>query len=336
MRFGSLRKTRVEIMIKFGGSVQNPIRHEMLAKTVLEMERLGFDSAWFEDHLVISLGSVYMKAQKVIPLSIMAPPLLECWTTLSWLAGQTSKIRLGTLVLCNLFRYPSVLAKMASTLDVISNGRLEFGIGAGYWKPEFEMHSIPLPNHTTRIERLAEAVQIIKSMWTKEVTDFDGKYYSVKQVLNNPKPVQKPHPPILIGGRGAKLMKVAAQLADNWNLPGSIPLTPEEYGEMAGTFDEYCREAGRSPREVVKSMMCTRCLIDRNEDRARERARRYKPDHESMDYFMKRLIGTPEQCIEKLNALKDKGIGYFLVDFAEPTDFRSMELFAEEVIPAVK
>lgn len=323
-------------MIQFGGSLQNPITHQNLTETVLELERVGFDAVWFEDHLVITLGSVYMKKHKHIPLSVMEPPLLECWTTLSWLAAQTKKIRLGTLVLCNEFRYPSVMAKMASTLDVISNGRLEFGIGAGYWKPEFEMYGIPLPNHTTRLERLVEGVQIIKSMWTKEVVDFEGKHYILKQALNNPKPVQKPHPPIMIGGRSQKLMKVAAQLADNWNFPGAVALTPEEYGDMANTFDEYCRQAGRSPKEVVKSMMCTRCIIDKNEDKVREKVKRLKPEWVPTDLFMKRLIGTPQQIIEKLNSFKDQGVGYFIIDLAESMDFKSWELFAEEVIPSVK
>ena len=322
-------------MVKFGAFIENPINHDILAKTVLEMERLGFDSAWLEDHLVTTPGLHYMKAHKVIPLSVMAPPVLECWTTLSWLAGQTRRIRLGTLVLCALFRYPSLLAKMAATLDVVSNGRLEFGIGAGYWKPEFEMYGIRLPNHATRMEQLAEAVQICKSMWTKEVADFEGKHYKVKHALNNPKPVQKPHPPILIGGRSEQIMKVAARLADNWNLASPWALMPEEYGRIAHTFDEYCRQAGRSPNEVVKSLG-VRCLIGKNGDLAREKAKRYKPDHETKDYFMKRLIGTPEQCIEKLNGLKEEGAEYFTVHFYEPTDFNQLKLFAEEVIPAVR
>jgi probable F420-dependent oxidoreductase len=323
-------------MVKFSGSLQNPMNHDVLAKTVLEMERLGFDSVWFEDHLIISLGSTYMKAHKVIPLSVMAPPVLESLTTLSWLAGQTRKIRLGTLVLCALFRNPSLLAKMASTLDVVSNGRLEFGIGAGYWKPEFEMYGIPLPKHSTRIEMLAEAIQIIKAMWTNDVADFEGKYYHVKQVLNNPKPVQKPHPPILIGGKGEKIMRVAAQLADNWNLPGAISPSPDEYGRIADTFDEYCRQAGRSPKHITKSIMCTKCIIDDDEGKVRDKIKRFKPEWQSMEAFMKRLIGTPQQWIDKLNAFKVRGIEYFIIDFAEPTDFNQLRLFAQEVVPAVK
>jgi alkanesulfonate monooxygenase SsuD/methylene tetrahydromethanopterin reductase-like flavin-dependent oxidoreductase (luciferase family) len=324
-------------MIKFGGFLENPINHELLAKTTLELEKAGFHSVWLEDHLVISPGlpNDYKKAHKRIPLSLLAPSMLECWTTLSWLAGKTSRIRLGTLVTCNLFRYPSVLAKMASTFDIFSEGRLELGLGAGYWKPEFEMYGIPLPDHVTRMERLAEAVQIINSMWTKEVTDFSGKYYTVKGALNNPKPVQKPHPPILIGGSGQRLMKCAAQFADNWNFPVQPTLTPEEYGPVAATFDEYCRQVGRSPKEVVKSMMF-RCIIDKKIDRVREKVKRLKPDWESLDVFMKRLIGTPQQCIEKLNAFKEKGLEYCIIHFEDATDFESMELFAEEVIPALK
>ena len=325
----------MKAVVKIGGAYDNPISHDMLAKITLEMETLGYDSIWIEDHLVVTPGLHYMKTHKVIPLSVMAPSALECWTTLPWLAAQTRKIRLGTFVTCNLFRYPSVLAKMASTFDVLSNGRLELGLGAGYWKPEFEMYGIPLPNHAERIERLVEGVQIIKGMWTKEVADFEGKYYTVKGALNNPKPVQKPHPPILLGGRGEKLMRAAAQHADSWNLPAPFPLAPEEYGRIADTFDEYCRQAGRSPNEVVKSLG-VRCLIDKDGDRAKEKAKRFKPEWETMEDFMKRPIGTPEQCIEKLNGLKDKGVGYFTVQFYEPTDLNQLRLFGEEVIPGIR
>lgn len=322
-------------MVRFGNFLENPVSHDTLAKVTLETERLGFDSVWLEDHLVVTPGSQYMKRHKVIPLSVMAPSLLECWTTLSWLAGQTRRIRLGTLVTCNLFRNPSLLAKMACTLDVLSNGRLELGLGAGYWKPEFEMYGIPLPSHRERMERLTEGVRIVKKMCSDETADFAGKYYTVKAALNNPKPVQKPYPPITIGGSSAPVMKVAAQLADNWNYPAPFSLTPEEYAKIAGTFDGYCREANRSPKEVVKSLG-VRCLIDRNKDKARERAKQFRPEWESTEDFMKRPIGTPEKIIEKLNALKDKGADYFIVHFCEPADLTSLQLFAEEVIPAVR
>jgi alkanesulfonate monooxygenase SsuD/methylene tetrahydromethanopterin reductase-like flavin-dependent oxidoreductase (luciferase family) len=327
-------------MVGFGSQINNsPISNtgdlESLLKITLELERLGFDSAWNWDHMVISLGSDYLKIHKEAPLSAMASPVLECWTMLSWLAANTRKIRLGPLTVGNLFRYPSVLAKTTSSFDVVSNGRLEFGIGTGYWKAEHEMYGIPLQNLTTRIERLAEAVEIIKSMWTKDVTDFEGKYYTMKQALCNPKPLQKPHPPILIGGRSQGLMKLAAKLADNWNVPFALSVTPEEYGEMADRFDDYCRQVGRSPKDIVKSIGI-RCIIDKNPEKVREKAKRLKPEWETMDGFMKRLIGTPEQCVEKLNSFKDKGMGYFIVQFLEYGDLKSMELFAEEVIPAVK
>jgi len=325
-------------MIRFGGYLENPwTDHRCLARTVLEMERLGFDSVWMEDHMVMSLGSEYLKTHKrTPPLSVMASPVLECWTMLSWLTPQTRSIRLGTLTLNNLLRYPSVLAKMSSTLDVVSNGRLEFGIGAGYWKPEFEMYGIPVPTLSTRIEQLVEGIQIIKSMWTKEVTDFTGKHYTVKQALNNPKPVQKPHPPITIGGRSRNLMGIAAQFADNWNAPSAVSLTPEQYGLMAATFNECCTQAGRSPKEIVKSINI-RCIVETNPHKLREKVKRFKPEWESEDSFMNRLIGLPEQCVEKLNKFKDKGAEYFIVHFLDATeDSRSMELFAEEIIPAVK
>jgi alkanesulfonate monooxygenase SsuD/methylene tetrahydromethanopterin reductase-like flavin-dependent oxidoreductase (luciferase family) len=323
-------------MVRFGVDLEKIVDYEALTRTVSELERLGFNSVWVEDHLVTSLGSEYLLSHEDVPVSELALPVLECWTTLSWLAAQTRRIRLGTLVLCNLFRPPSVLAKMASTFDVLSNGRLEFGLGGGYWEPEFKMYGIPMPNLRTRMEQLVESIQIIKSMWTQDVTDFEGKHYSVRHALNMPKPVQKPHPPILIGGRSERLMKVAAQLADNWNLPGAVSPTPEEYNQMVSTFDEYCRQASRSPKDVVKSILFQSCIVDKNKDRLKEQVRRLKPEWQSTDAFMKRLIGTPEQCIEKLNSFRDSGVQYFIVAFADATDLGSMQLFAEEIIPAIK
>ena len=172
-----MNKTKIGVFLPFY-AFKSPQTFERVRNVVLECERLGYDSIWLDDHLM------YGKT-----------PILECWTTLSALASLTAKIRLGTMVLCNSYRNPALLAKMAATLDVISNGRLELGIGAGVQKDEHEAYGIPFPKPSERIERMKEAVEIIKKLWTEENANYQGKYYTVNEAVCLPKPLQKPHPP---------------------------------------------------------------------------------------------------------------------------------------------
>ena len=182
-----------------------------LRDVVLECEQLGYDSVWLDDHLMMG-----------------TTPILECWTTLSALSTVTEKIRLGTMVTCNSFRNPALLAKMAATLDNISNGRLELGIGAGVQKNEHYAYGFPFLAPKSRIERLNEAVEIIKKLWTEEKANYSGKYYSIRDTVCEPKPLQKPHPSIVIGGCGEKLtLRVTTQHADRYDW-GYLP-SLEEY-----------------------------------------------------------------------------------------------------------
>ena len=160
-----------------------------IEKIALNAEKIGFDSIWSSDHLFL-----HDKAEEI--------NCMEAWTLLSALASKTNKLRLGTLVTCNSYRYPSILAKIASTVDSISNGRLEFGIGAGWKEIEYKAYGIPFPSVKERFDRLEEALQIIKLLWTEPKVTFTGRYYSIKDAFSAPKPVQNPHPPIFIGGTG--------------------------------------------------------------------------------------------------------------------------------------
>ena len=183
----------------------------LLRDAVLECERLGYDSVHLDDHLMYG-----------------ATPVLECWTKLSAFAAVTTKIRLGTTVLCSSFRNPALLAKMASTLDVVSNGRLDLGIGAGVQEDEHKAYGFAFPKPAERIERLKETAIILKKMWTEEKATYAGNHYRIADAFCVPKPVQKPHPPLTIGGAGEKLtLKVQAELADrvDW---GYLP-TLEDY-----------------------------------------------------------------------------------------------------------
>ena len=158
---------------------------DVVKKVALECERLGFDSVWLNDHMY----------KGWLPPERHNDPYLDCWTLLPALAVSTTSIRIGSLVTSNTFRHPAILAKMSATLDVISNGRLEFGIGAGDLPIEHETYGIYYPPDSERLSRLREALQIIISMWTEERPKFKGKFYEIKEPPCWPKPIQKPHPP---------------------------------------------------------------------------------------------------------------------------------------------
>lgn len=185
-------------------------------------------------------------------------PIFEGWTLLSALAGQTHRLRVGLLVTSNRFRPPALLAKIATTVDVVSGGRLDFGIGAGsrpshpLARREYEAHGLPYDDFTDSVTSLAEALVVIKKSWTEtQPFDFTGNHVTVTGAFGNPKPVQRPHPPIVIGGRSAMLLRVVAEHADVWNIPGG---DVDDAVERSARLDRYCREIGRDPAAIVRSM----------------------------------------------------------------------------------
>ncbi len=186
-------------------------------------------------------------------------PIYEGWTLLSALAGQTDRLRLGMLVTSNRFRPPAVLAKIAATVDVVSGGRLDFGIGAGsrpshpLAKREYDAHGLPFHDAAHAVASLAEACTVIRRLWTEaEPFDFHGEHVRVTGAFGNPKPVQRPHPPILIGGRSAATLRVVAEHADLWNLPGADDI--DEAVRRSALLDRYCTEIGRDPATITRSI----------------------------------------------------------------------------------
>jgi F420-dependent oxidoreductase-like protein len=195
-----------------------------------------FEHAWLFDHFAPIQGD-------------LDGPCFEGWTLL---AAQTSRLRLGLMVAGNTYRHPAVHAHMAATVDVISNGRLDFGVGAG-WN-EYEHHSMGIPLYPPgeRIRRLGEACEIAKRLWTQHLTDFAGRYYRLEQARCEPKPVQQPHPPIVIGGSGEQLtLRVAAQYADIWNFTGT---DVETFEHKTRVLHEHCAAVGRDPGEIELSV----------------------------------------------------------------------------------
>ncbi|WP_163508228.1 LLM class flavin-dependent oxidoreductase [Fodinicola acaciae] len=201
--------------------------------------------AWLFDHLLPIAGS-------------LDGPILEGWTLLSALAAQTRRLRLGLLVTSNRFRPPAMLAKIATTVDIVSGGRLDFGIGVGsrpshpIARREYEAHGLPYHDTDRAVASLAEACTAIKRLWTEtEPFDFDGTYVRLRGAFGNPKPVQRPHPPIMIGGRAAATLRVVAEHADIWNIPGG---DIEDVKSRGALLDRYCAEIGRDPASIVRSI----------------------------------------------------------------------------------
>ncbi len=179
-------------------------------------------------------------------------PCLEGWTLLAAFAAQTKRIRVGVMVTGNTYRHPAVLANMATTIDIISHGRLDFGIGAGWNELEHTAYGIPLYQPGERLRRLAEACEVIRLLWTETTPSFEGKYYQLKNAYSEPKPVQKPHPPFVIGGSGEKVtLRIAAQYADIWNFAGGPVETFVHKNEV---LDAHCAAIGRDPSTIARSV----------------------------------------------------------------------------------
>jgi len=327
-------------MVKFGVyPPQVETEYQSTREVVSEAERLGFDSVWMSDHLMLLLEEA---------------PFLEGWTSLSAIAAETKRVKLGTIVICNTFRYPSLLAKMAATLDVISGGRLFFGIGAGWIEKEHISYGIPFPEPSVRIGQLRESLQIIKMMWTEKEVSFRGKYYNIGGAMCNPKPRQKPHPPILIGGSGRKLLGVVAELGDYCNYDR---LTLDESRRVFSIIEERCLSIGRKPSEVGQSFCGEIILAETHEQVKRKLSDAYgsfmaMAEHARKDpiglyrdrfrptsiegYSKRRIVGTPQQCIEKIGQFVDLGVDHFILVFPDIKERKCLDLFMDQVAPSFK
>jgi F420-dependent oxidoreductase-like protein len=222
----------------FKTSPQNTTWADMLAVWKVADDIEFFESGWTFDHFY--------------PIfSDSTGPCMEGWTTLTALAQATSRLRLGTLVTGIHYRHPAVLANMASTLDIVSDGRLELGVGAGWNEEESGAYGIELGSPSERSDRFEEACEVILSLLTHETTSFQGQYYQLVDARNEPKPIQRPHPPLCVGGSGEKrTLRTAARFAQHWNFVGG---TPEEFARKRDVLHEHCARVGRDPSEILLS-----------------------------------------------------------------------------------
>jgi F420-dependent oxidoreductase-like protein len=214
--------------------------YEAMKQVWLEADALpSIEHAWLFDHFMPINGDT-------------GGPCLEGWTLLSAFAALTSRVRVGLMVTGNTYRHPAVLANIGATADIIAGGRLDFGIGAGWNETEHSSYGIPLYTPGERIRRLGEACEIIKRMWTETTPSFEGRYYQVKDAYCEPKPVQKPTPPFVIGGSGEKLtLRIVAQYADIWNFVGG---DIDYFKHKSATLDEHCAAVGRDPSTIQRSV----------------------------------------------------------------------------------
>ena len=200
-------------------------------------DEAGFDHLWDFDHLA------------TIGPNGPDGPIYEGWALQAAMAEATKRVRIGCMVTANTYRHPIVLAKLAVTVDHLSEGRLEFGIGAGWAEIEHQMYGIEGLDH--RVGRLSESLQIIKSLFTQERTNFDGRYYKYMDAIANPKPIQKPHPPIWIGASGESTLRLVARHADVWNISGGDAAAVKE---VSGKFEDACAAVGRDPSQIRRSI----------------------------------------------------------------------------------
>ncbi|MDQ3783883.1 MAG: LLM class flavin-dependent oxidoreductase [Actinomycetota bacterium] len=288
---------------------------ERVAGIAKVAEDSGFASLWVSDHLFVDWSKYGASAEP--------RGSLECWTTLSALAAVTSTIRLGSLTLCNDFRNPALVAKMAASLDVLSGGRLEIGMGAGWYRPEYEAAGFDFASARRRIERLGEAIQIVARILEGEELRFTGDHYSVDGAIAHPRPVQDPRPPLWVGGKGDRLLQVAAHASDGWNLSWLGAL--EWYRERLGAAERACEKAGRDPgtlrRSVGAYMLCGR--DDRDLARRWERlVERTPPGVLSGeaggpirldDWRRTSFAGTIDEVVDGLGRLADLGVEEVIV-----------------------
>ena len=302
---------------------QQGLEYTDIRRIVLECEKLGFDSVWLKDNFTSSwLNTYFSNKEDEEPSS--EDPILECWTTLSSLAALTKRIRLGA-ILVNIHRLPSITAKMLSTLDIISNGRIEFGLSAGWYENEIKSYGLPFPKASTRVEMLEEGVIIIKRMLTENQASFEGRHYTIKDAKCSPKPIQKPHPPIWIGGGGKKTLQLVAKYADGWNY-GLCKY--DEYLSKISILRNCCKMVGRDYEKIVKAWHAIMLLGQDDNEIIMLKNR--------MDKWKKTvaILGTPNDIIREIKRyVVIGGVRYFTIHFPDLPDLRSLNLFAKSVIP---
>ena len=257
-------------------------------------EELGFDSIWHADHF-----------QRP---SLPEEPFLEGWTLLAAMAMRTTKPRIGILVCSNTFRHPPLLAKQAVTLDHMSGGRLELGLGTGWYKPEHERFGVPYPETAELVGRFEEAVVLIDKLLRQDITTWDGTYYQVRDAPFRPAPLQQPRPPLTLGAHGPRMLRIAARYADRWNSYG----TSDQIRERNARLDDACAEIGRDPDEIIRSLYGWTIPMGADP------------------------WSSPDAFVDIVGRYREAGMSEFLMEAPHEEQFPMMERIANDVLPGLR
>jgi F420-dependent oxidoreductase-like protein len=306
----------VFLPVGFGGELAgfpDPVAaYEAVLRVARAADDGGFETIWSPDHLV------------TMPPS--PAPVLESWTLLTALARDTRRVRLGHLVTGHGYRNPALQAKMAATLDVVSGGRYTFGVGAGWYEPDYSAFGYDYPDTAERLRRLREGLQIVRSLWTAPVTSYEGTYHRVRDAVRQ-QGVQRPHVPVMIAGGGEKVtLRLVAEYGDLCNVIES----PERLAHKYAVLADHCADAGRDPREIRRTAV-TACLIGDTDAEARGRLPAEHPLFPG-DYRSYCLVGTPETIRERLAAYEAAGVQELIVGFADDTDPVAVRDYAREFL----
>ncbi len=295
--------------VRFGVQTgQQETTWPQLRETWLELEELGFDDLWVYDHY-LPTGTTLEDGD-----------VTDAWSLLAALSQVVKRPRLGTLVTSATFRHPAALAKIAATVDHTSAGRVVLGLGAGWHRPEHHAYDIPFPGIGERIRRLEETIRVIRLLWTEDRADFHGRYYQLRNAPFQPKPIQKPHPPILVGGAGEKLtLPLVARVADDWNW--NITGTPDDYRHKLKILHNHCRKAGRDPSEISLSLNMDFLISEDPQRIASALSVNANTAGVSVAEAQKYiLVGNPDQVRQRLEAFIDLGVTTFMFSLRAPFD----------------
>lgn len=295
------------------------------------IEEMGFDSGWIVDHFMLGRDNV----------------IFESWTSLSYLAAVTSKIQLGPFVLCNSYRNPALVAKMATTFDIASGGRLYLGLGAGWHSEEYTAYGYRFPSAGERVDSLRESLAVIKMMFTREVSSFKGKYVHIENAVNRPQPLQKPRPPIMVGAYGDRMLRLIADEADGWcisGLPGDpSDASPEVFRERSQFLDARCEKIGRKSSEIdriwtghviiAEEAVLARKRIEFVRDKIAKAVDSGEMIKVDPDHMVRTFVrGTPAECLGQMKDLCDAGATNFVLYFDDFPETNGPELFSKTVL----
>ena len=321
-----------------------PVSWDAVREVATTAERAGFDSVWVSDHLFLDWGKYGGPEDR--------QGALECWTTLSALAAVTDRVHLGSLTICNDLRNPALLAKMVASLDRLSGGRVELGLGAGWYEPEYRAAGIAYDSPATRIRRMGEAASIVTDLLDGKDVTFDGDHYSIQGAVVRPGPHEGSRPTVWVGGKGDLLLKTAARVADGWNFSwlGSI----DTYRERAAVADAACEKQGRDPSSLVRSVGVYLLagkddgdarrrferLLDRTPSGVLKQAGNEGPAVSWDEFRRDRFAGTVAEVTDRLGELAEMGVQEAILTLGalpfQVSDIEDVELVGTEIAPALR